>query len=60
MTDFNRKEAIKLARRILANVRDDFNEDELNDIGTRAVYWVTRLGTEIYLAPPSGFKVFGR
>jgi hypothetical protein len=44
MTNLDRAAAIALARNILANVPDSYTDEQLNDIGTRAVYWVTKLG----------------
>ena len=36
------KDNVGLARRLLANVPDNYSEVQLNDIGTRALFWVLK------------------
>lgn len=50
---FSRVEAVALARRILANVSDNYTEDQLNDIGQRARHWVMKAYRE---AQPRSFE----
>jgi hypothetical protein len=42
MNTLDRAAAIRLARNILANVPDSYTDEQLNDIGKRAIYWLTR------------------
>lgn len=49
---FGRVDAVALARRILANVSDNYTEEQLNDIGQRARHWVMRAYRE---AQPRSF-----
>lgn len=44
---FDRAAAIKLARRILANVSESYTDEQLNDIGTRARYWLTTMPKQL-------------
>jgi hypothetical protein len=56
MIKLDRAAAIALGRNILANVPDSYTDEQLNDIGTRAVYWVIRLAA----VEPSDEALFER